>query len=53
MKKGNRVKTEIVKGFWFIGTYIDDFTESESILIDNKKMVLIAPKKECVLANEC
>ena len=52
MKKGDKVKTEIADGFWFIGTYSDDFPDSDSILIENKKMVLIVPKKECVLANE-
>jgi len=52
MKKGDKVKTYLCDGFWFSGTYKDDFPESDKILIDSERMVLIASKDECVLVNE-
>ena len=47
MKKGQKVKTEILNGVYFTGIYRDDLPGGKNILIDNGKMGLIATKDNC------
>ena len=49
MDLGDKIKTHIAGDFWFIGTYSDNYPDSDAVLIDNGRMTLIAPKKDCVL----
>ena len=49
MKIGDKIKTKMINDFWFSGIYSDDFADTEAVVIDNGKMSLIVPKKNCEL----